>query len=147
MALGEGFSTRFHVLGGLRGQMLLAEKYQALYFNYSVIVNGQTVFETCIPLTVSDCLELSSLLKFLPKAEEQGFPIVVRGETHMLLEENMSPVFTFHRTGGTQIAINKDDITLILQEIKNFILQGDLVNYHVYMVERFRDDNAAGRRS
>lgn len=147
MTQGEGFSTRFHVLGGLRGQMLLAEKYQIFYFNYTVEVNSKIVAETCVPLTVMDAIELNSLLKFMKNAIQKGFPIVVRGETHMLLEEGSMPVFTFHRAGGTQIAVNPDDIPLIMQEIKNFLLQGDLENYHLYAVERFRDDNAAGRRA
>ena len=147
MAQGEGFLTRFHSLGGLRGQELLAEKYQAFYFNYSLEVAGKKVFEACIPLTVNDCLEFNSLLKFYDKARENAFPIVVRGETHMLLEEDKDPVFTFHRAGGVQISVHPGDFTTILQELKNFILQGDLENYHLYKVERFRDDNAAGRRS
>ena len=147
MAQGEGFSTKFHVLGGLRGQMLLAEKYQTFYFNYSVEVNGKKISEVCIPLTVMDAVEFNSLLKFMNNAIKKEFPIVVRGETHMLLEEGQMPVFTFHRAGGTQIAVNPDDIPLIMQEIKNFLLQGDLENFHLYAVERFRDDNAAGRRS
>lgn len=147
MAQGEEFITRFHILGGLRGQMLLAEKYQAFYFNYSLEVGGKKVFEVCIPLTVNDCLELNSLLKFYEKAQENAFPIVVRGETHMLLEEGRDPVFTFHRAGGVQLSVKLEDFTIILQEIKNFILQGDLENYHLYKVERFREDNAAGRRS
>ena len=147
MAQGDGYRTRFHVLGGLRGQMLLAEKYQVFYFNYSLEVNEKVVFETCIPLSVSDCIEFQSLLKFYDKAKEREFPIVVRGETHLLLEEGQMPVFTFHRAGGVQIAVHPDDIPIILQELKNFILQGDLENFHLYKVERFRDDNAAGRRS
>lgn len=147
MAQGKGFETRLHANYGLGEELIIGEKFQGMILNYTVLVEGQPTIQLALPLSMTDAIELDSLVKFRSKAGERNYDYVVRGETMMTLLPGRMPYFTFFRLGGAQLALAlEEDFEMLRQELKAFILQGEQSNLQIQLIDRYRDANNLGYR-
>lgn len=147
MAMGKGFETRLHADHGLGGEIIIGEKFQAMLLNYTVLVDGEPSVQVGLPLSMTDAIELDSLVKFRVKALERNYDCVVRGETMMTLTPGRFPYFTFLRLGGIQLSFAlEDDFEMLQQELKAFILQGEQSKYQIQLIDKYRDYNNLGNK-